>query len=43
MPVATSIVMDVVSFAWSRAVSPGAGASNPDLKLAGELPLMVGN
>jgi hypothetical protein len=26
MPVATSIVMDVVSFAWSRAVSLGAGA-----------------
>ena len=26
MPVATSIVMDVVSFAWSRAVSLGVGA-----------------
>jgi hypothetical protein len=26
MPVATSIVMDVVSFAWSRAVSLRVGA-----------------
>ena len=26
MPVATSVVMDVVSFAWSRAVSLGVGA-----------------
>jgi hypothetical protein len=26
MPVATSIVMDVVSFAWSRAVSLSEGA-----------------
>jgi hypothetical protein len=26
MPVATSIVMDVLSFAWRRAVTPGVGA-----------------
>ncbi len=34
MPVATSIVMDVVSFAWSRAVSLRAGALSvrPEMK-----------
>jgi hypothetical protein len=32
MPVATSIVMDVVSFAWSRAVSLRVGALNSGLR-----------